>query len=112
MRSVLSLQPQLGAIDIGDIQLDPQALFMMNSKLMDESSKGFAEQLERAGGADEAQRIQLAHLIAFGRPADAEEVSSWGKFLNRYETAADDRSASWRALCRVLLSSNEFLYVQ
>ncbi len=90
----------------------PQALFMMNSTLMDESSTGFTERIQNEGGPDDAHRIQRAHLIALGRPAEPGELASWSRFLDRYELAAGDRSAAWKALCRVLLSSNEFLYVQ
>ena len=90
----------------------PQALFMMNSKLMDESSTGFADRVQREGGASDADRIRRAHLIALGRPAEPGELSSWSEFLARYEVSAGGRSAAWKALCRVLLSSNEFLYVQ
>ncbi len=96
----------------GATMVAPQALFMMNAELMEDASRRFAERLEREAPGDEAERIGLAHEIAYGRPAEADEIDSWGGFLDRYESASSSRCAAWQALCRVLLSSNEFLYVQ
>ncbi len=96
----------------GTTLVAPQALFMLNSELMDEASGGLAERLARdAPGGTEA-RIQLAHQIALARPADPSETEDWLEFVDRYEAAAGSREDAWRALCRVLLSSNEFLYLQ
>ena len=96
----------------GATMVAPQALFMMNGELMDRASRRFAERLTREAPGDEAARIGLAHEIAYGRPAETEEIDNWSGFLDRYESASGSRPSAWRGLCRVLLSSNEFLYVQ
>ena len=90
----------------------PQALFMMNAPLMDEASLGFAKRLVRESKGGEADRIGQAFQIAFSRPPDAGEVSEWQDFLERYRVASGSSSEAWQALCRVLLASNEFLYLQ
>lgn len=90
----------------------PQALFMMNAPLMDEASRGFAKRLVRESKGGEADRIGQAFQIAFSRPPDAGEVSGWQDFLERYRVASGSSSEAWQALCRVLLASSEFLYLQ
>ena len=98
----------------------PQALFMMNSELAEQASRKFADRLKRAALADE-DRIMLAHELAYSRPAIPDEIDAWLAFLERYEqefppnAEADtkkDASDPWQALCRVMLSSNEFIYVE
>ncbi len=96
----------------GSTMVAPQALFMMNSSLVEEASRQLAERLANEAGEEDFRRIQLAYEIAYSRPADEKEANSWKSFLDRYESAAGDREAAWRGLCRVLLSSNEFLYLQ
>ena len=90
----------------------PQALFMMNAPLMDEASRGFAKRLGRGPGGGEADRIGRAFQVAYSRPPDAGEVDEWQDFLERYRVASGSDSEAWQALCRVLLASNEFLYLQ
>ena len=96
----------------GSTLVAPQALFMMNADLMEDAASGFAERLERQTGGEVTQAIRLAHEIAYARPAEAAEIADWRAFLDRYEEAANSRSAAWQAFCRVLLSANEFVYVQ
>ena len=96
----------------GSTMVAPQALFMMNSRVVDEASRGFAERLATEGPSGDAERLHFAHQIAFSRRADDGMVPSWLRFLDRYEAAAGSRAEAWQALCRVLVSSNEFLYVQ
>ena len=90
----------------------PQALFMMNAPLMDQASRGFAKRLARESEGGDADRIVRAFQVAYSRRPDAAEVGSWQDFLRRYRVASGSRSEAWQALCRVLLASNEFLYLQ
>ncbi len=96
----------------GTTMVAPQALFMMNSPLVEEASRHFARRVLDQGGAADATRIRLAHELAYARePAEA-EIASWSAFLDQYESAASSRDDAWQALCRILVSSNEYLYVQ
>ena len=96
----------------------PQALFMMNSELIERASLAVAERVVREN-ADDAGRLDAVYRLVHLRPPDREESNRWKDFLERYEQAAgttEGESASrriraWQALCRVLLSSNEFVYV-
>ena len=96
----------------GTTMVAPQALFMLNSSLVEDSSRHFAVMLASEKGRSDAERVRLAYEIAYSRPASADEIQSWLAFLDRYEAAAGGRRAAWQGLCRVVLSSNEFLYVQ
>src|SRR5439155_15178822 len=61
----------------------PQALFMMNSKLVLEQSRHMAQDLLNQPGLDDAGRAGLAYLRAYGRlPAEKEVTRALG-FLNR-----------------------------
>ena len=96
----------------GSTMVAPQALFMMNSGLMEAATEQFAERIEREASGSDAEKIRAAHEIAFSRLPESEEVAAWSDFLDRYESTAGERAAAWQGLCRVLLSSNEFLYIQ
>ena len=98
--------------DRGSTMVAPQALFMLNSDVVGNASSGFAARLAREAPSSVPERIRLAHEIAFSRPAEADEIESWSAFLDRYQTAARDRAAAWKAMCRILIASNEFVYVQ
>lgn len=58
-------------------------------------------------GPDPGEQIQRAFLIAFGRVPNAGELEKVRSFAASVP-AADD---ALLGLCRVLLNSNEFLYV-
>ena len=97
----------------------PQALFMMNSQLMDESSAAL-ETLSRSQVAGSAQRnrqrMQWLFENVLGRLPMASEITEWQRFLSVYQDAlvgdgTETERKTWRAVCRVLLASNEFLYI-
>ncbi|MBX9679719.1 MAG: PSD1 and planctomycete cytochrome C domain-containing protein [Gemmataceae bacterium] len=95
----------------------PQALFMMNGKLMTESSRRLAERLRATPGTD-AERVQMAFLRLYSRPATAAETSKILDHIARAADSAKDRpegerhAFAWQSACRVLLSANEFVYVE
>ncbi len=90
----------------------PQALFMMNSDLVGTASRHLAQHVLRASLATDRDRVGLVYRIAYSRPPENRETAEWINFLDRYARAAGDRQAAWQGLCRVVLSSNEFVYIQ
>jgi hypothetical protein len=96
-----------------------QALFMMNGKIVNQAAVRLADGLLRDTRIDDRERLQRACVRVFGRPAEPGELAEWGSFLDRYQAAASlagesaerRRSLAWQGLCRALLSSNEFVYV-
>lgn len=98
----------------------PQALFMMNSPLILRHSRAMAEGLLGDDSLDEGGRVNFAYQLAYSRLPNTMETSRALQFVSGYETdlvgkkieAAEARVRAWQALCRVILSSNEFIYVE
>jgi hypothetical protein len=97
----------------------PQALFMMNSKLMREQSRHLAEVLLGRADLDDTGRVRLAYERAYGRPPSAAETLRALDFVRRCEqvlpadVAGRERTArAWQSLCRVILAANEFICVE
>jgi hypothetical protein len=97
----------------------PQALFMMNSPLVLAESRATAELL-LSGAADDAARVGQAYQRTCSRPPTDAEVDRALGFVTTYQSAlagqnvdpAEARTRAWQALCRVIFSSNEFIYVE
>jgi mono/diheme cytochrome c family protein len=97
-----------------------QALFMMNSTIMERASASLAASLLDDSRVDDRARMARACRRILGRPAAVEELELWSAFLDRYQTIAGlseqdpatARRLAWQGLCRALLSSNEFVYVE
>lgn len=97
-----------------------QALFMMNSDVVKHAAERLADTLLRdTGGTSDRDRLRTASRLVFGRPASDDECAEWEAFLERYqaatslanETADVRRRLAWQGLCRAMLASNEFIYV-
>lgn len=98
----------------------PQALFMMNSQLIRESSNHLAEKLLSSPDKSNVERIATAYELMLSRPPAEAETHEWLEFLTEYAQAQSSQVAepevrrlrAWQGLGRVLLSSNEFVYVE
>jgi hypothetical protein len=86
-----------------------QALYFLNNELLHQQAAALAQRVANET-KDESERVKRAHWLALGRDATADEIADAVAFLERYERVAD-RQRAWAAWCRVLLGSNEFLYV-
>ncbi|MFO0926233.1 MAG: DUF1553 domain-containing protein [Gemmataceae bacterium] len=97
----------------------PQALFALNGRLMADGSRQFAQTLLAVDGPDD-RRVARAYDRAFGRPAIADEVAAALDLTRRLEDewarqgvpGPDRRARAWQGLCRVLLSSSEFIHIE
>jgi cytochrome c553 len=96
-----------------------QSLLLMNGKLVHDQTRKMAEYLMKQSG-DEAKKISMAYEILFSRNAQPSEVQRAIEFLNLYQSAAQAEKVSkdeslimaWQGLCRSLLSTNEFVFVE
>jgi mono/diheme cytochrome c family protein len=95
----------------------PQALMLMNSRLIVTQAKYFAERLQREA-PDVRARVALGWRLSFGTEPKIGEVNDAMAFLS--EQAAQFRSTqkgqdsdmlALASFCQALLSSNRFLYV-
>lgn len=112
-----------------DSNVAPQALHLMNNRLVRELSDDFARRLAEAGERPE-QQIERAYLVALGRPPTDEErqlsLSALAELTEEWRAklasqpagtvVPDDisRRAAERALgslCHALLNSAEFIYI-
>ncbi len=102
----------------------PQALFMMNSLLVTRSARDIATRLLDMENSDR-KRIRLAIRLIQSREATSNEVETWQQFLAARQTlpsvqpedgspnrSGQSRLDVWESVARVLLSSNEFMYVK
>lgn len=90
-----------------------QALFFMNDPFVHDKAQHFAKQL--APLATDEARLDRAYQLLFSRPPSATEQASAARFLNGYQAdlAQDStpQTSAWAAYLRVLMSSNEFVFV-
>jgi hypothetical protein len=95
-----------------------QALFFMNSELVHETAGAWAKHLTEKHSNEEA-RVENAYRVAFGRRATAEEVTGASQYLSGARKtlqesgvpAAERESQALASYLRVLLGSNEFLFI-
>ncbi|MDA1314119.1 MAG: PSD1 and planctomycete cytochrome C domain-containing protein [Acidobacteria bacterium] len=119
----------------------PQALFMMNSEFVSRVAEGFARRLLAERRMPDEERVRRAWLTALAKEPAAAEVSEALDYMRAFRKQAatkdaqdigsspqqgpDDPSpdtpsyyygeptlAAWRSYCRVLLASNDFIYIQ
>jgi mono/diheme cytochrome c family protein len=96
-----------------------QALFMMNGQLVEKACDRLAEVIDGEHGRSDQERFADLCRRIFGRPPEPEECSAWTRFIEDYQAAASlagdsphrRRRLAWKGLCRALLSSNEYVYV-
>lgn len=84
-----------------------QALAMMNGDFVNEEAEHFAARIERASGSDMNERVSLAFQIALGREPSEPERSRMVALVESSNSTHDGLIS----LCRVLLNTNEFIYV-
>jgi hypothetical protein len=98
----------------------PQALFLMNGKIVQEQTHHLAAGLLADTKLDEAGRICEIYERAYSRPPTDREKARALDFVRHCEEAlatekidaTERRLRSWQSLCRVILAANEFIYVE
>jgi hypothetical protein len=96
-----------------------QALFMMNSEFIRDTSTAFADRL-MTYSSDVDQRLIYAWQVALGRNPTSGELADAEHYLQQYAaelksagTAQDESEMlAWASFSRALLSSNEFLFIE
>jgi hypothetical protein len=92
----------------------PQALFMMNSKFIAERSRELARKLA-AADADDRARIVDAYVRLLDRKPTEDEIRVLADYVRGFQSkpqkSVDPNWNAWESLCRILISSNEFIYV-
>src|SRR5262249_41256619 len=94
----------------------PQALMLLNDPQVRACARAFAERVRPDPSVSIEDAVGNAYLLAFSRPATAQERRDARDFRPRQAApyAADGDKAAARALadfCQTLLCSNEFVYL-
>jgi mono/diheme cytochrome c family protein len=80
-----------------------QALSLMNNTFTFEQTQHFADRVTTAAGAAPEKQATAAYRLTFGRDPTPQETARAVEFITKHDLFS---------LCRVLLNSNEFLYVR
>jgi hypothetical protein len=116
--SVLTLFDFGDAVSTGESRsrtnVAPQALFMMNSKFVAEQASDFAKLLLTDKNADDKKRVERAIWTMLSRKPAVQEVDAALSYIDGMEKKRAGEEASlnaWQSYCRILMSSNEFVYI-
>ncbi len=100
----------------GASSVPSQALFLMNSEFVRDQARALASRLVSEADSDDSRISRLCEL-AFGRQSNESERESFREFLTGYRSASRpggdtaDAPAELVALCRAVLTSNEFFFI-
>jgi hypothetical protein len=92
----------------------PQALFMMNSEFVAERARNLASQLMNEVRSEAPARLERAYVRALNRRPRPEEVDDGLTYLSSLRDKFSGKITeldAWQSLCRILLASNDFIYV-
>jgi len=89
----------------------------MNSSLVDEATAALSQRLLPLNSS---KRLETAYNLIMGRSPKSEEISGAQAYIQQVSEASVSTGISaeeaslfaWQSLCRVLLSSNEFIYIE
>lgn len=98
----------------------PQALFMLNSDFVLKQTKQLATRLLEQSELDDAGRILQLYEESLSRPPTDRETARGLEFVAKYAeaglakqlSAEESRLRAWQTLCRTVLASNEFVYLE
>jgi hypothetical protein len=95
-----------------------QALYLMNNPFVQDQAAGLARRLI-AASSDPARRIEMAYRLAWSRPPTPDDRRRAQDFLRTAHTvlagsgdsAASREREAWTSVAKVMLTANEFLYI-
>lgn len=119
-----NLSTLLNLFDFGDAtsmagkrqltNVSTQALFWLNSEFLTDRSAEVAQSLLAQAGATDAARVESLYLHVLNRQAEKDEIEQALKYVSAFRQKFAGEQAetkAWQSLCRVVMASNDFLYV-
>ena len=89
-----------------------QSLFFMNNPLPKYMADRFAERLLKMDRLDDPRRLEMAYLLALGRPPSVKMKADALAYLEQSVTGdGKTRVEAWSELCQALYATAEFRYV-
>jgi hypothetical protein len=90
-----------------------QALFWLNSPLVQHFADRFAYRLLKMDRLNDAKRIEMAYLLALGRSPSKQESADAMEYQNScINDQKMDRQQAWTSFCQALYGTVEFRYVE
>ena len=88
-----------------------QALFVMNSPLVDREAKSLADRVLR--NKKDSRRIEEAYVSVLDRRPDPNEIDAGLTYIQsmRRKWKGVDEEKAWQSFCHALMASNEFIFV-
>ncbi len=96
----------------------PQALFMLNASIVLSATKAKAETLLKDTKKTDLDRIVALFRTCYGRRPTTAEVSRSRQYLQKFKAAYERANSktpdlhAWQSLCKSVIASNEFIYVE
>jgi hypothetical protein len=91
----------------------PQALFMMNSDFVSDRAKNIAKSILEDGTLDNKARVEQVFLRTLDRKPAPAEIDTAFTFMDRLKQKFNRGDLdAWQSFCHVLLTSNEFIYLE
>ncbi|MDP6891987.1 MAG: DUF1549 and DUF1553 domain-containing protein [Verrucomicrobiota bacterium] len=84
-----------------------QALSLFNGDFVNEEAKALANRVYHGAGDSVLEQIRLAYRYVLSRPPSKEEASRFEEFLKQ----SNNSTEALNGFCRVLLNTNEFVYI-
>jgi hypothetical protein len=91
-----------------------QALFMLNSEFLTERSRNVAKSLLAKASMDDAGRLRSAYLRILSRQPARDEIEQGLAYLEGFKKRTPGATAdldAWQSLARILMASNDFIYL-
>jgi len=93
-----------------------QALYWMNSDFIRDNARSLARRV-MVDASQPDERIRRATSLAYNRPPSADELRDLSAYAKDYAKGVETKDAAekdlrvWTSVCRLLLSANEFVYL-
>jgi hypothetical protein len=89
-----------------------QALFVMNSPMVDRESKALADKVLAQNKTD-TKRLEEAYVAILDRRPDPSEIDMGLTYMQnlRRKWKNINEEKAWQSFCHALMASNEFIYV-
>ncbi len=91
-----------------------QALFWLNSEFLTDRSATLAKALLADPSLNDSTRVESLYRRVLNRQAEKSELEQALKYIAVFKQKSSGENAdakAWQSLCRVLMASNDFLYV-
>jgi hypothetical protein len=89
----------------------PQALYLINNPFVANNAKAFAARLLDDKSLSDEQRVIKGYRMAWQREPSRPETDSALNYIQKYPAGPAADFAGWQSFCRILLSANQFHYI-